>query len=50
LQSELEPVTVGAQAIAMGSKETVSVMEDLVAQAQELEKLTHRFKLPGTVE
>ncbi|MEJ2207760.1 MAG: methyl-accepting chemotaxis protein [Anaerolineae bacterium] len=50
LQSELEPVTVGAQAIAMGSKETVSVMEDLVAQAQDLEKLTHRFKLPGTVE
>lgn len=47
LQSELEPVAAGAQAIAGGSKETVAVMEDLVARAQELEQLTHRFKLPG---
>ena len=50
LRAELEPVAVGAQAIAAGSKETVDVMEDLVARAQELETLTRRFTLPGIVE
>lgn len=50
LRAELEPVTAGAQAIAGGSKQTVAVMEDLVAQAQELEQLTRRFKLPETRE
>jgi len=49
LQAELEPVTTGAQAIASGSQETVDVMQDLMVRVRELEQLTHRFKLPGTM-
>jgi methyl-accepting chemotaxis protein len=50
LHAELEPLTAGAQAIATGSRQTVEVMEDLVARAQELEEAVRCFQLPGSTE
>lgn len=47
LLGDLQPLTDSAGTIALGSKETVAVMEDLVDSVRELERTVARFKLPG---
>jgi methyl-accepting chemotaxis protein len=46
LLEDLQPMAYGAQAIAAGSKETVTVMESLVTMAQDLNVAVERFQLP----
>lgn len=46
LLQDLQPLTHGAQIVAAGSQETVTVMEDLVSMAQNLRRAVERFNLP----
>ena len=46
LLDDLKPMTLDAQLVAAGSKQTVLVMENLVAMAQDLQLAVDRFQLP----
>jgi methyl-accepting chemotaxis protein len=50
LLEDLKPMTVEAELIATGSRQTVAVMEDLVAMAQDLQLAVDRFQLPTPPE
>jgi methyl-accepting chemotaxis protein len=46
LLEDLQPLTTGATAIAAGNQQTVTVMEDLVTMARDLQAAANRFSLP----
>jgi methyl-accepting chemotaxis protein len=50
LLGDLKPLTVEAQLIATGSRQTVAVMEGLVAMAKDLQLAVDRFQLPPLPE